>query len=257
MANNNYNQNIKRIYGADPRELPLYGLTDTSRYLKVNIITLRSWIYGRNYKLDDGSSKFWQPVINLPDPKMPQLSFYNLVEVHVLLGIRRIYNVQFHKVRSALKYLETQFPEMNPLAKRDFWTDKFDIFIKESGDLICASRHGQQVIEEAVKQYLYRIDRDPDLAPFRLYPFSNEIMFRMNDSKHSPRDLESQPKNIVIDPLVSFGRPTLSGTGVATNVIAGRFQAGEKIAALASDYEIEESQIKEALSYEGIIRRAA
>ena len=257
MANIDYNQNIKRIYGADPRDLPLYGLGDTSRYLKVNNVTLRSWVHGRRYKLEDGSTKFWPPVIQLPDLERPQLSFYNLVEVHVLLGIRRIYNVQFHKVRSALKYLETQFPDKNPLAKRDFWTDKFDIFIKESGDLICASRHGQQVIEEAVKQYLHRIDRDPDLAPFRLYPFSNQIMFRMNDSKHSPRELESQPKNIVIDPLVSFGRPTLVGTGIATNVIAGRFQAGEKIAALASDYEIEESQVKEALHYEGFVRRAA
>lgn len=257
VANNIYNKQVNKMYGTDPRELPLYGLTDTSRYLKVNIRTLSSWIHGRKYKLDDGSEKFWPPVIQLPDSEKPQLSFYNLVEVHVLLGIRRIYNVQFYKVRSALKYLETQFPDKNPLAKHDFWTDKFDIFIKESGDLICASRHGQQVIEEAVKQYLYRIDRDIDLAPFRLYPFSNQIIFKMNDSKHGPRDLESQPKNIVIDPLVSFGRPTLSGTGVATNVIAGRFKAGEKIVALAADYEIEENQVKEALSYEGVLRKAA
>jgi uncharacterized protein (DUF433 family) len=258
VTKNIYNKELKKIYGTDPRELPLYGLTDTSRYLKVNIRTLSSWIHGRKYRLDDGSERFWPPVIHLPDSKRPQLSFLNLVEVHVLLGIRRIYNVQFHKVRETLRFLESQFPaQKNPLAREEFWTDKFDLFIKTAGGLICTSLHGQQVIEEAVKQYLHRIDRDVDLSPFRLYPFSSRIMFRMEDSRHGPRDLESQPKSVVIDPLVSFGRPTLVGTGVATNVIAGRFKAGERITTLAADYEIEENQVKEALSYEGVLRRAA
>jgi len=258
VAENIYNEKIEKLYGADPRELPLYGLAETSRYLKVNLRTLSSWIHGRKYRLDDGSDKFWPPVIKLPDPKKPQLSFLNLVEVHVLLGIRRIHNVQFYKVRDTLNYLEAEFPDQrNPLAREEFWTDKFDLFIKKAGGLICTSLHGQQVIEEAVKQYLHRIDRDVDLAPFRLYPFSNEITFKMEDSNRGPRDLETQPKNVVIDPLISFGRPTLSGTGIPTNVIAGRFKAGEEIAALAHDYEIEESQVNEALSYEGVLRRAA
>lgn len=258
VATNIYNDQIIELYGADPRELPLYGLVETSRYLKVNLRTLSSWIHGRKYRLDDGSDKFWPPVIQLPDPNKPQLSFFNLVEVHVLLGIRRIYNVQFYKIRDTLRYLETAFPnQKNPLAREEFWTDKFDLFIKNAGGLICTSRHGQQVIEEAVRQYLHRIDRDVDLSPFRLYPFSSQIIFKMEDSRHGPRDLEIEPKNVVIDPLVSFGRPTVAGTGIATNVIAGRFKAGEKIAALADDYEIEESQVKEALSYEGVLRRAA
>jgi uncharacterized protein (DUF433 family) len=247
-----YNEEIKKMYGGDPREFPLYGLTETSRYLKVNIMTLRSWVYGRSYKLEDGTSKWWQPVITLPDPDKSLLSFYNLVEVHVLSGIRRIYNIQFRKVRSALQYLETQSPKKYPLAENVFWTDTFDLFIKRSGDLICASLHGQQIIEETVKQYLHRIEQDIDLTPFRLYPFSNEININTKDSNRNPRDLETLPKNIVIDPLVSFGRPTLAGTGVPTNVIAGRFKAGESIKALVKDYEIEEGQIKEAIKYEGL-----
>lgn len=257
MENKINNEKIKQIYGGDPREIPLYGLAETSRYLKINIRTLSSWVRGRTYKLDDGMEKWWSPVIKLPNEDKPLLSFYNLVEIHVLSGIRRIHNVQFYKVRSALNYLEKEFPSKNPLAKRDFWTDKFDIFIKESGDLICASLYGQRVIQQAVEQYLHRIERDLDSFPFRLYPFSNEIKFKMKDSKHSPRDLEIQPKNIVIDPLISFGRPTLTGTGVPTNVIAGRFRAGENVKALAKDYDIEETQIQEALSYEGITRKAA
>ncbi len=260
MENTIINEKIKQIYGGDPREIPLYGLSETSRYLKINPITLSSWVRGRNYKLDDGTKKWWSPVIHLPDPNKPLLSFYNLVEVHVLSGIRRIYNVQFRKVRAALEYLETQAKNDNhPLATQDFWTDTFELFIETPlGSLVCASLHGQQVIKEVVDQYLHRIERDNlDFSAFRLYPFSSEIKFNTRNSEHSLRNLEAQPQNIVIDPLISFGRPTLVGTGIPTNVIAGRFQAGEKARALAKDYDIEETQIEEALSYEGITRKAA
>lgn len=252
-----YNDKIRKMYGGDPRELPLYSLGEAGRYLKLNPVTVRSWVYGRNYTLLDGSSKRWEPVIHLPNPEVPLLSFMNLVELHVLSGIRRIHNVRFQKVRSALAYVEQSTSEKNPLAKVDFWTDKFDLFIKISGDLICASLHGQQVIQEAIVQYLHRVERDFDLAPLRLYPFSKEIVLGFGNRDSKPSDLENTPKSIVIDPLIAFGRPSISGTGIPTNVIVGRFKAGEKIAELAKDYGIEETQIKEALNYEEIIRRAA
>lgn len=264
MENKIINEKIKQIYGGDPREIPLYGFAETSRILKINSQTLISWVRGRNYKLDDGTVKWWSPVIELPDPEKPLLSFYNLVEVHVLSGIRRIYNIQFRKVRDTLQYLEEQSKkdqtefDKHPLATQDFWTDKFDLFVKSPlGNYICASLYGQQVIKEVVDQYLHRIERDDlDFSPFRLYPFISEIKFNTKNSENSLRDLEAQPKNIVVDPLISFGRPTLAGTGVPTNVIAGRFRAGENVNTLAKDYDIEETQIKEALSYEGI-RKAA
>lgn len=257
MEDTIYNENIWKIYGGDPRELPLYGLAETSHYLKINRGTLRSWVFGRDYTLNDGTTIRWQPVINLPDPAKPELSFFNLVEVHVLLAIRRIHNVRFPKVRMALSYLEKEYAEPNPLARRDFWTDKFDLFVEDAGGLICASLHGQLVIREAIEQYLYRIERDFDLSPLRLYPFSTEIIFGQNNSSHNPKELGNKPKSILIDPLVAFGRPTIAGTGVPTNVIAGRFLAGEEIRFLAKDYEIKESQVKEALEYEELPRRAA
>lgn len=253
MSGEIYNDKIKKIYGGDPREFPLYGITEASRYLKINKKTLLSWIDGRNYELGDGTIKWWSPVIHLPDKNKRLLSFYNLVEVHVLSAIRRVHSVQFRKVRSALKYLESLEKNLkHPLATVTFWTNSFDLFIEESGDLICASQYGQMVIREAVAQYLHRIDKDIDLSPFRLYPFSNEISFDTKESNKRPSDLEALPKNIVIDPLISFGRPTIAGTGVPTNVIAGRFKAGESIKALVKDYEIEEGQIEEAIEYEGL-----
>jgi uncharacterized protein (DUF433 family) len=250
-----YNDKIIKIYGADPREIPLYGFADTARYLKLPAITLRSWVYGRNYRSGNEQRKSL-PVIQLPDKNTPLLSFMNLVEIHVLSSITRIHKVQFKKVRSALEYLENKFPEVHPLANTQFWTDEFDLFIEKSGDLVCASRDGQLVMQEVIEQYLLRVDRDVDLTAFRIYPFSRELMF--SSLKDNPKMvLENSPKNISIDPLIAFGRPTISGTGIATNVIAGRFGAGENIENLSKDYAIDEDKIQEAIDYEGISRKAA
>jgi uncharacterized protein (DUF433 family) len=250
-----YNDKIIKIYGADPREIPLYGFADTARYLKLPVITLRSWVYGRNYRSGNEQRKSLS-VIQLPDKNTPLLSFMNLVEIHVLSSITRIHKVQFKKVRSALEYLENKFPEVHPLANTQFWTDEFDLFIEKSGDLVCASRDGQLVMQEVIEQYLLRVDRDVDLTAFRIYPFSKELLF--SSLKDNPKTvLENSPKNISIDPLIAFGRPTISGTGIATNVIAGKFRAGEKIENLAKDYKIEEKQIQEAIEYEGYTLKVA
>lgn len=251
-----YTEKVTKLYGADPRELPLYGLHEAARYLKVSVATLTSWVKGRNYPLKDGTKRFWQPVIKLPGPDYSRLSFLNLVEVHVLLGIRRIHNIQFQKVRESIQYLEAANPKRkNILATEEFWTDKFDLFIENAGGLICTSQHGQTVIKEVVKQYLHRIERQFE-SPLRLYPFSTEIVLGTEGSSR-PDVLAKQPKFIVIDPLISFGRPTIANTGIPTNVIAGRFLAGQSPKALAHEYGINEEQVEEALSYEGKLPRAA
>lgn len=57
-------------------------------------------------------------------------------------------------------------------------------------------------------------------------------------------------KVVVVDPQVSFGRPVLVGTGIATAVIAQRYKAGESIAELADNYDRSYSEIEEAIRCE-------
>ena len=55
---------------------------------------------------------------------------------------------------------------------------------------------------------------------------------------------------VVVDPALSFGRPVLTGAFVRTEVIEGRFQAGDSIADMAIDYGVSGSHIEEALRFE-------
>lgn len=232
-------QNIRKIYGDDPKEIPLYGISQAATYLKIPVPTLRTWIRGRKYPVGRNKNiKFSEPVIKLPKDDLPMLSFMNLIEAHVLKGIRKIENIPFYKIRNALGYVEEKFSSKHPLADYQFLTDGVELFIEHLDELVTVSKSGQLMFRELIQTYLRRIDRNPDKSPIKLYPFLKR------DSE------ENESKIISIDPLVSFGRPVIVGTGVPTDVISERFQAGDSIQELTKDYGISEEKVVEAIRYE-------
>jgi uncharacterized protein (DUF433 family) len=224
----------------DLREIPSYGFTEAAHYLLIPPSTIRCWLTGRYYPSKVGR-QFSKPVIQLPNPDKRLLSFMNLVEIHVLDAIRRKHDIQLEKVRTAVQYLSRQFPSRHPLADREFETDGLDLFIKKLGQLINVSRDGQLAMGEILQAHLLRIERDLSGIPVKLYPFTR---------KRAPEEAHEEPKVVVIDPLISFGRPVLAGTGVATSVIAERYKAGETIDELAEDYGLQRLQIEEAVRCE-------
>ncbi len=234
-----YEQKFKKIYGDDPKEMPIYGISQAANYLKIPLPTLRTWIRGRNYPVgQDGEIRFSTPVIKLPKSNLPMLSFMNLVEAHVLKGIRKAENIPFYKVRETIEFVEKQLQSKHPLADYQFYTDGVDLFIDHLDQLVTVSKRGQLAIREVIKIYLKRIDRNPDKTPIRLFPFLK-------------RDAEkTEPKVISINPLVSFGRPVIVGTGVPTEIVAERFHAGDSLKELMEDYGTTEENVLEAIRYE-------
>jgi uncharacterized protein (DUF433 family) len=228
----------KRDLGSDVRLSPAYSVAEAAHYLHMPEETLRSWVAGRLYPVG-GQRKRSRPVIHLDDPKRQYLSFVNLVEAHVLVAIRRRYGVKLPKVRNALDYLRRQFRIERPLVDQTFQTDGLDLFVERYGDLINTSRDGQGAMKEIIGAYLERIERDEAGMPIKLYPFT--------------RDTEAEtlrgtnPRVIVMNPAVSFGRPVIAGTGIPALSVYERYKAGDSVAELALDYQLEVGAIEEAI----------
>lgn len=227
---------FKGVFDQDPRELPAYGIVEAAHYLQIPPATVRSWVVGRYYHTR-AERRFFKPPIFLPDRNRPVLSFMNLVEAHVLDAIRREYGIRLPKVRMALDYLASKFPSQHPLADQRFETDGLDLFIERYGRLINVSRAGQMADRTLIEAYLRRIERDPRGIPIKLYPFTRKRAY-------------DEPKAVVIDPYVSFGRPVLTGTGIATAIVAERYKAGESVDELRKDYGRDRSEIEEAIRCE-------
>lgn len=209
----------------------------------MSVATLDSWVNGRKYPTASGPRLF-KALIELAAPG--KLSFYNLVEAHILLSTRKKHKVEMPSIRRALDYVVKTYPSAHPLLSENFLTDGKDLFIKKiesSGgreQTINVSSWGQLGIGPILDFYLRRIERDEKGWPIKLYPV------RMN----WPGDLEQDPpKVVVIDPAVSSGRPVVNGTGVMAEIIVGRFNTGEGIESIAQDYGLQIPQVEEVIRY--------
>ena len=233
-------------YLKDPREIPTYGITEASQYLRIPRTTIRDWVMGRSLQREVGPQRS-KPIIPSAGSMPRLLSFINLVEVHVLDAIRRQHNISLEKVRKAIHYLQKQFPSKHPLADHHFETNGINLFIEKYGQLIDITQEGQLAIKEIMKAHLKRIERDAQGIPQKLYPFTHKRDFQLAGN---------EPKAVVIDPWVSFGRPIIVGTGIPTAIIAERYKAGESIEDLADDYGLQPLKIQEAIRSELTVEAA-
>jgi uncharacterized protein (DUF433 family) len=58
---------------------------------------------------------------------------------------------------------------------------------------------------------------------------------------------EGEPKVILMDPKLSFGKPVIVETGIPVSVIVGRYRAGEDPNAIANDYSIPTDHVNDAI----------
>lgn len=197
--------------------------------------TLRAWVRGVDYS--EPAKRRFEPLVRVPSGSPTLLTFTNVVELHVLSAIRRHHAVPMPKVRDALDYVAEHLHVDHPLASESFQTDGVDLFIERWGRLLAVSRNGQVAMRHLLARHLERIDRDPEGLASRLWPFTR-----------SP-DIE-QPRTVVLDPRIAFGRPVLANTGIPTEVLAERYKAGDTIHDLARDYGLQTGQVEEAIRVE-------
>jgi uncharacterized protein (DUF433 family) len=228
------------------RDLPAYSAADAARYLGIPCGTLQSWLRGRTYPSSTGPKDF-KPLINRPQESFSQLSFTNLIEVHILRVIRKVHGIRLDKVRIALDYLEQHFQIQHPLANVQFQTDGVDLFVESVGRLVNASKSGQIEMRGILQHLLEQVEYEQDMAA-KLYLLPSSQLVLAGDS---------WIKNLVIDPRISYGQPTLAGTGIPTDMLASRYKAGESIDELAEDYSCDRLQIEAAIRCELAFQQAA
>jgi uncharacterized protein (DUF433 family) len=207
-------------------ELPMYGLSEAALYLRVPIKTLEYWVFGQGRI---------RPMIRAAGKHPRTLSFMNLLECHMLTAMRKIYDLRLPKIRRAVAHLSATSSFRHPLVEQPLYTDGVDVLIKEIDSILNISRGGQFVIPQIVGIHLQRIEYEK--GKFRFYPFVRERT-------------AGEPKYIVINPSIGFGKPVIAGTGISTAVIASRFNARESVPDLAQEYGLEERQIEEAIRWE-------
>ncbi len=211
----------------DVRDFPRYSIPEAAFYVRIPANTLRAWTIGQDYVTHTGVHRTFKPLIELADKRNKLLSFYNLVEAHILRFTTEQRNVPFKNVRKALDYVHENIPGKHPLLTHKFETSGKEMFIQHLGQTINATAYGQHVMREILEKYLALIPRDVYGLPIRVFPINS--------------------KRLAIDPLFSSGKPIVKDRGIMASVLWGRSKSGEPIPEIAKDYGLAEIEVAEAI----------
>ena len=220
----------------DPRSQAAYTLAEAAHHLRLSPGTLRSWVVSRPYPSSLGTRTI-APLIRPASKQPPMLSFWDLVEAHVLRALRKDHQVKVEALRKALRYAEESLKVEKLLLREDLLATPGRVFLERYGELIELSASGQVAMRRVFEQHLQRVDWDARSLPMRLYPFVAV-------------DGAGDARPIAIDPTVAFGRPMVQRAGVSTRAIAERLDAGESITDLAADYDLTPAEVEKAAVYE-------
>jgi len=237
--------NVQPAY-ADKRISPIYSVEEAAGYLRIPISTLRNWTMGR--KRNDGSEPY-EAVLQSVDQHYHRLSFYDLVEAHILRAAVEEH-VPLQQLRRGLQYLRSKHPDnVRPLLTYNFRTDGKYLLVggmlgsndKDREALVNASIHGQLEMTPLLPKHVHLltgfdkyfdlVHRDRSKMPDTLFPKNGR-------------------KIVSITSGIFSGRPVVEGTRIPTALIAQRFNAGEDVNTLAKDYRIPKEKIEAAIEYE-------
>ena len=131
----------------------------------------------------------FKPILTVARRSPPTLSFFNLVEAHVLNSIREYHRLP--EIRRALAYVQRELHVDRALVRKVFQTDGINLFVDHLGKLLNVTQAGQVAMREVLGAHLRRLEFDPDGIAQRLYPFT-----RMG--AHGGLEIED-PRSVVFD----------------------------------------------------------
>jgi uncharacterized protein (DUF433 family) len=200
-------------------EAPNYSIPEAAFYLRLKASDIRRWIS--------------EEVIRAP---RKGLSFRNILELHVLKGLRKQTGLPMQRIRAGLEEYSRTENTVHPLLDPRLETDGAHLFLHDGEDYLNLNRARQLGLPQILSTYLKRIDRLEN-GQIVYFPFiaSEEA---------------NEPRTIQMTPGIAFGRPVLAKTGIAADVIVGRFRARDTIVDLAEEYGVSPAMIEDCVRWE-------
>lgn len=214
---------------------PAYSIAEASRLVNMNYWTVRRYLRGYSYEYDDQKTS-QPPVIKSNNEPDIYASFLDLID---LIFVREFLLRGFGlpTLRKALDEAR-EWLGIPHFGQSAFFTESADqiaLHIPSDGSMIVLLTGGQCAMTQIVEMFSDRLNFE-DATKFgfarRWYPQGKDGL-------------------IVIDPEISFGRPTLAGTGIPTYNIYDLFLGENKsIEPVSSWFDIPANEINAAVQFE-------
>ena len=218
--------------------VPLYTQAEAARHVDTPVNTLKYWTHPHERVGRSGQRLRSEPLVTyLPSRAggLPSVPFIGLAEAVFLASLRRA-GVSVREVRPALQLVRERIGVEYALASRRLYVlgpqllwdaaDEADLDPCVKRDLIVL-RNGQYVFRSAVDHYLKKIEYSADDYATRLQLPGYEVA------------------NVIADPAMNFGRPFFASTGTPIGAVLSRLKAGEPVADVADDFDLDAEEVLE------------
>ncbi len=221
-------------------------MAQIDRVLGLQSGTAKRWIDGYQRQ-----GRHYEPVVRHESTGNDVATWGEFVETRLLSEYRDA-GVPLIRLRPAVEMLRRELGTPYPLASARIWLDVSGReLVRRVQDVVSLDKPLQLVIVRTGQQVL---DWSPQARDFSESSDWVNSGFGEQICRLRPR---ASIEEVVIDPLVSFGEPTVQGRGVRTEIIGELFRAGEPVDAIADMYEMTRLQVDAALRYELVRSQAA
>ena len=217
---------------------PSYPVAEAGRLVSLTPGRVRRWLRGYQYSYRN-AVRGQPPVVGGSGSRHSCASFLDLVD---LLFVKRFldHGVSLQVVRRALDEAR-EILHTDHFARQTFFTDGQSIFLQlregnqesRGAAVLQLMSGGQWTIAPVIRELAEQIDFDsPGGLASRWYPFG----------RHRP---------VVLDPMVSFGAPSIAGRGIKTINVHDLYMAeGESLASVRAWWDLSEAEILAAVDFE-------
>lgn len=218
---------------------PVYGMGQVDHVLGLSSGTARRWIDGYTR-----GGRQYPPLVREVPTGDELVTWGEFVETRLLSEFRDA-GVAVVRMRPAVERLRAELGTQYPLASARTWlaSDGRDL-VRRVQDEVGLDRRLQLVVVKSGQGLLDWSRGAQDFAE------SVEWQDGVPDPQISRLHPRSDIRQVVLDPLVSSGEPTLRGRGVRTEVIGELVRAGETPDGIAETYELSRAEVDAAVRYE-------
>jgi uncharacterized protein (DUF433 family) len=218
---------------------PLYRKAEAAHIIAVPAQTFRDWAVGYARKRLDGSQVVSAPIVTTLDPVRPRgvsVPYVGLAEAYIVAAFTKA-GVPMRRIRPAVLWLQEHIGLPQALASQRLQTDGAEVlwdYGRQSGDPadqdmvdgLVVVRSGQQVFRPVVHDYLTRVTYENGWARRIFLPQYGRV-------------------EVMVDPWLNGGQPTVAGRGIRVTDIVSRLNAREPAADVAGDYGLTTREVEE------------
>ena len=220
-------------------ETGLYSVRDVAQLTRAHPTRVSRWVKGYSYPSPKGrkhQEPLWEPEVP-PLEGTITLSFNDLLEILFVHEFRKE-GLSLAKIRSTVRALRRETSTKYPFSNRMIFTDGKELFEKLQDD------DGKPLFVQLStkrKPYSFFHVTLPYLRKGMIFDDRGVVRRWFPDKKNF--------SSIVVDPMISFGRPVIDGTRLNTSVLASAASAKHSIESVADWFGIDSGVVQEAVSF--------